>query len=76
MRLMSRVSRQSSSVICNSEISVMIAGVVDKNVDLPECTDRLSDKRRHCVLVANVARHRNCSTSKLLDFHGPGGQCW
>jgi hypothetical protein len=51
------------------------AGVVDQNVYPPERIDRLSDKRRHSVLVANVARHRNRSTSKLLDFHGLCGQC-
>ena len=52
------------------------AGVVDQNVYPPERIHRLSDKRRHSILVANVARHRTRSTSKLLDFHGPGGQCW
>ena len=58
------------------------AGVVDQYVYPPERIDRLSDKRRHSVLVANVAatataRRPNCSISTTsADRAGQSTRPW
>jgi hypothetical protein len=72
VRVMPSVSLQSSRVRHNSEVSVMIPGLLTGiNVDLSRSVNRLSDKRRHGVLTTNVADDYHCTLSPALD---PCGQ--
>src|SRR4029079_7757164 len=55
-------------------VGVLLAGIVDENVEPAELVDRLADGSLAELLIANVACNRDRLAPLLLDnLPGPGG---